>query len=646
MVRAPSGRLDNILSGDTSYFGGSKTDGPLAGRIRAEQLYIVLNNTKSGMVANIVNATIAIIAFWGTPDRYLILGWGGVLILGAGYLLVRARTSVRPVKPLFVSRRSMRKLVLGAFIQGLWWSILPLFFFAGAASETQVIIACIAAGMISGATSLMSTIPIACIAYAGPIFISSIVSIALAGSSYYPVSALVFSYAVILFRAIFSHAFEFTERLVQQDRNEREIRTDALTGLPNRLGHDEFLEHEGAKEDGLALILLDVDNLRIVRERHGRAIGDAVLVEIASRLREAVREDRGVFRIGSDAFSMIVSGETEPEELAALCRDVIATLRQPIGLDGRTIQCTISAGIARSRSDDLDGVRLLRNADIALYRARRAGGASIEFYGGDDDEASARRHRLEHDLALAITRNELFVVFQPFLDVQGGRVTGFETLLRWQHPELGLVPPSEFIPIAEEAGQIHALGQWSLRQACTIARAWPGDLRLAINLSAEQFACDQLEPVVLGILSETDFPPERLELEVTETSLIADIDLARERLEALAKHGIEIALDDFGVGYSSFSYLVKLPLARLKIDQSFVRDMTPGSGSAAIVSSLISLAEQLGLAVTAEGVETPEQLDQLREMGCGEVQGYLIGKPIAADLVADLLGQGGGMVTD
>jgi EAL domain-containing protein (putative c-di-GMP-specific phosphodiesterase class I) len=283
---------------------------------------------------------------------------------------------------------------------------------------------------------------------------------------------------------------------------------------------------------------------------------------------------------------------------------------------------------------------LLKHVDVALYRAKKAGPGTIRFFEPGDDVSSRERRALQHDLEGAIERNEFFLVYQPFLDLRENRVTGCEALLRWRHPVRGLVPPGEFIPIAEESGLIHTIGEWVIRRACATLSYWPEDVRIAVNFSAVQFQNANVLQTVVRALVEAGISPGRFEIELTESMLISKYGSASSVLKSLLQLGVTVALDDFGTGYSSLTHLRKFPFSRIKIDQSFVRDMLTQPDCAAIVKSVIGLAQDLGIGVVAEGVETKEQLDYLRQTNCGEVQGYLIGRPVLSDQVFALLDQG------
>lgn len=631
-----SARFGELLAGDLRVFGGPSTTEPLAGRIRAEQVSIVLRNTPLGMVANILNAATLVMALWGSPDQTKAILWASVVIVAAGFVGLRARSSFQSVKPRSVSRRTTQNLVRNAFLFGTWWGALPVLFFGGAISAAQVVITCLSAGMIAGGAASFSTIPIAAVAYTLPIFVGSAVAIVwMEGAVNLPVAILIVSYAITLFRAVLAHAVEFTQRFILQAESENAIRRDVLTRLPNRFSFNERLENVlvDAKQfdQHFALLLFDLNNFAEVNDRFGRAMADALLVEVAARLRRSTRESDGIARLEGGEFAIIATRDIRPDQIRSLAKQIIEAMRAPFLIEGREIYCRTSIGIALAPADGLDTNQLLRCVDTALYRAKTLGAGSIQFFSPGDDEAAARRHALARDLPSALANDQLWLAFQPFLDLGSDRIRGFEALLRWQHPTLGPIPPSEFIPIAEETGLIHAIGHWVVKTACLAAARWPRDLRVSVNLSVMQLKNKALLDGIVAALAEAGLEPRRLEVEITETVLISNFEETISLLQSLISLSVTVALDDFGTGYSSLTYLRKLPLSRLKIDRSFVQDMLADADCAAIVRSLIELAHELRIEVTAEGVETLEQLDYLRRVGCDEAQGYLIGKPDRID---------------
>ena len=424
-------------------------------------------------------------------------------------------------------------------------------------------------------------------------------------------------------------------------------RTDALTGLPNRRGLYEQLRTALARadEDGgtPALLLCDLDRFKGVNDAHGHPVGDHLLQHVAVRLRAtAAAAGSTVARLGGDEFALVVPPDAavppgpSSETAAQLARRVIAALEQPFVLpNGSVAQIGVSIGIALARDSDADA--LVRRADAALYRAKADGRSRFHFFNPNLDAAIQTRALLEGELRQAIAQGALQPHFQPLADLATGRLIGFEMLARWPHPARGTIPPSEFIPIAEEAGLVGPMTEGLLRRACRAAAAWPSDTFVACNLSPLQLRDCGLPATVQAILDETGLPAHRLELEITESALVGDIDLARSLLGKLKALGVRLALDDFGTGYSSLRHLQLLPIDKLKIDASFVRAAGNDTESRKIVAAVIGLGHSLGLLTVAEGVEDAGMAALLRGLGCDVGQGWLYGRPAPEETVNALL---------
>jgi len=406
---------------------------------------------------------------------------------------------------------------------------------------------------------------------------------------------------------------------------------DALTGLPNRAVFGDHLARGVAKaaEQGepIAVLCIDLDGFKAVNDMHGHPAGDEVLIEAAHRLRGVVRGNELVARLGGDEFAVVQQGGSQPTHAGLLSERIIEALQQPFAIGGQSVRISASIGVAVYPADADTPSDLIKNADMALYRAKAEGRGLTRFYEAAMDEALRQRRQLEADLCLAVSREELEVYYQPLADMVSGAITGFEALLRWDHPRLGPVSPEMFIRLAEESGIIVKLGEWVLRAACTEAVRWDPPLKLSVNLSPIQFMQEDLVGAVERVLADTGLAPSRLELEVTEGLLIKDAGGAVAMLERLKALGVQIAMDDFGTGYSSLTYFRMFPFDKVKIDQGFVREMMENPQAMAIIRSVIGLGHGLGVPVVAEGVETQAQLDALRAEGCDQVQGYLIARP-------------------
>lgn len=425
---------------------------------------------------------------------------------------------------------------------------------------------------------------------------------------------------------------DVTERHKAQARVAHMAQHDSLTDLPNRTlfreKMGEGLNQVAIAGGAMAVLCFDLDNFKTVNDRLGHAAGDRLLRWVAARLKENVGEHDTVARLGGDEFAVLQRGP-QPQSAERLARQLVEIIGHPPPLENQSIHVGVSVGIAIAPDHGLDTDELMKCADLALYQAKAKGRGAYQLFEPEMEEEARSRHALEHDLRGALEANQFHLVFQPQVRLDTTELTGFEALLRWKHPSRGFVSPAEFIPIAEENGLIVPIGEWVLRTACATAASWP-DVTVAVNLSPVQFRSRGLVAMVTSALAEAGLPPQRLELEVTETALLDDSEATIEILHQLRALGVRVSLDDFGVGYSSLSYLRKFPFDRIKIDRSFVGTLGESPESVAIVRTIASLGSVLGVETTAEGVETVEQLDFVRECGCTAVQGYYFGKPCPA----------------
>jgi diguanylate cyclase (GGDEF)-like protein/PAS domain S-box-containing protein len=425
---------------------------------------------------------------------------------------------------------------------------------------------------------------------------------------------------------------DVTERHKAQARVAHMARHDSLTDLPNRTlfreKMGEGLNQVAIAGGAMAVLCFDLDNFKTVNDRLGHAAGDRLLRWVAARLKENVGEHDTVARLGGDEFAVLQRGP-QPQSAEKLARRLVEIIGHPPPLESQSIHVGVSVGIAIAPDHGLDADELMKCADLALYQAKAKGRGAYQLFEPEMEEAARSRHALEHDLRGALEGSQFHLVFQPQVRLDTTELTGFEALLRWKHPSRGYVSPAEFIPIAEENGLIVPIGEWVLRTACATAASWP-EVTVAVNLSPVQFRSRGLATMVTSALAEAGLPPQRLELEVTETALLDDSEATIQILHQLRALGVRVSLDDFGVGYSSLSYLRKFPFDRIKIDRSFVGTLGESPESVAIVRTIASLGSVLGVETTAEGVETIEQLDFVRECGCTAVQGYYFGKPCPA----------------
>jgi len=418
-------------------------------------------------------------------------------------------------------------------------------------------------------------------------------------------------------------------------------RHDALTGLPNRvLFQERLVEAVAATRDGghCALLCLDLDRFKVVNDTLGHPVGDSLLGDVAARLSAVVREGDTVARLGGDEFAIILANMKLPDHAASMAERILAAFDDPFDVAGHRIVAATSIGIALAPKDGTVPDALLQDADIALYLAKSEGRGNYRFFEPEIDSYIQRRRAVEFDLRNAVPAEDFLLHYQPVLDLRSGRVTGFEALVRWNHPVRGMVSPAEFIPIAEETGLIVPISAWVLQTACMEAAGWPEDIEIAVNLSPVQFKRGHLLEMVQGALAASGLAPNRLELEITESTLM---DNGGDRLALLHKLralGIRIALDDFGTGYSSLSYLRSFPFDKIKIDRSFIKDLDVNPDSATIVGAIVGLASGLRMTTVAEGVETERQLALVREQGIAKVQGYLFSRPRPASEVMGLIG--------
>jgi len=434
---------------------------------------------------------------------------------------------------------------------------------------------------------------------------------------------------------------DITERRSYEERIAHIAMHDALTALPNRSffsHHITGLFDNGGTGRGFALMYIDIDHFKHVNDSMGHPAGDALLVEVATRLKMLLSPGDSVARLGGDEFALIfMLDDASDAEPAALARNVMEAFAQPFDLDGVMEHVDCSVGIALAPRDGGDVNTLMRNADLALYAAKADGRSTFRFYESAMRLQAERRHDLTVELRQALAAKEFELHYQPLLSLADDRLSGFEALVRWHHPRHGLLGPAEFIPVAEETGLINTLGEWVLRQACRTAAAWPNAIKVAVNLSPLQFRQVGLLATVVSALDEAGLHPSRLELEITETVLLAESGQNLQLLHALRNLGVRIAMDDFGTGYSSLSYLRSFPFDKIKMDRSFVSGIGTDPGSLAIVKAVTGLGSGFNLTTTAEGVETPEQLARLRREGFGEIQGYLYARPMTAADALDFI---------
>jgi diguanylate cyclase (GGDEF)-like protein len=444
--------------------------------------------------------------------------------------------------------------------------------------------------------------------------------------------------AVVIFEDV-------TEREQAEARAQFLATHDELTGLPNRLVFGQAVSDavKAGRRYGqeFAVIFADLDRFKIINDTLGHAAGDALLTEIANRLRQCVRESDVVARGGGDEFIILLREVSDANQVTTVARKILSIVVKPLTIHGQECRVTASIGISLFPSDAQDGETLVKNADAAMYAAKEDGRNAFRFHSQEIKNQSLERLMLETSLRRALERNELLLYYQPKRDLGRGGISGVEALLRWNHPDLGLLQPSRFIPLAEETGLIVPIGKWVLETACAQNMAWQRQglpaIRIAVNLSPRQFADPNVLHDIRGALEKSGMPAQLLELEITESMVMQNVERTVRVLEAIKSLGITLAIDDFGTGYSSMSLVKKFPIDALKIDRSFVREIMNDCEDKAIADAIIALGRALNLTVVAEGVETAEQEAFQRAHNCDEIQGYLISKPVPADEFATFL---------
>jgi len=426
---------------------------------------------------------------------------------------------------------------------------------------------------------------------------------------------------------------DITEEKRAEERIVHAAHHDALTGLPNRILFAEQLKQalkRVRRGERLAVLYIDLDRLKRVNDTLGHPIGDKLLKGVADRLRGCIRDIDTAARLSGDEFAIIQSSIDRPSDAAALAIRIGAAVREPIDLNGHQVVVDTSIGISIAPDDGTELDELLKTADIALYEAKNAGRGTYCFYETDMNERMQVRGKLEYDLRSALANGEFELFYQPIVSLQDNKITAFEALLRWHHPERGMISPAEFIPIAEEMGLIIPLGEWVLRTACAEAATWPSDIKVSVNISSLQLTNENLVDVIISAIASARVPANRLELEITESVFFQNTSANLSTLKKLHELGVKFAMDDFGTGYSSLSYLLSFPFSKIKIDRSFIAGLSDKNESRAIVRAVADLARNLNMIVTAEGVETDQQLEQIRILGCTEMQGYLFSRPLPA----------------
>lgn len=640
--------------------------------IYAAQVEVLFRQMPWAVLSNFLVSTLLSIALWPLVDHVRLLFWVGAVFLVSGARWAVGWRYRQRSDPNKVYRYCSVYLVV-VFLSGVVWGSAAPLFMLDAEAARQLVVALSLMGMVAGAVSSMVAVR-----WTYPLYTMFImVPMGLVVFSYHDqvhttMGVMVVVYVVVMLgmarrlnetvvdslrlrfnNDVLSTNLKSTLTQLQDESQTREqvekaareserqlerlANFDTLTGLPNRnLFHDR-LSHavEKAKRRGqqLALLFIDLDDFKVVNDTLGHDAGDRMLRHAAGAIRDAMREEDTVARLGGDEFVVLIE-EANAAHIPGSVNRLLDALKQPLFLDSQEITSSASIGIAVYPTDGEDIPTLLKNADTAMNRAKEKG-ERFQFFQAEMATQARERLLVESNLRRAIEREQLFLNYQPIIDLASGELVGAEALLRWRHPELGMVPPDRFIPVAEASGVIGAIGEWVLRETCQQIQRWEMQglsiPKVAINLSARQLRQPNLAEQFVAILTEHGLAAARIGIELTESALMHDPQEAANLLGRIRAAGFEIYIDDFGTGYSSLSYLKRFPIDKLKIDRSFVNDITAVGGSMAIVSAVLAVARALGMRVVAEGIETEEQLGMLRDNGCDMGQGYHIGRPMLAD---------------
>ena len=637
-----------------------------ADRIRGHQIHAMESNVPKSLIGYIaITAVAAYVLYTDWPT--LVLVWGPIVsVICFARTCLAWRTSWRPARPM--SRREeailvvVTGLVSAAMAAGPTWVALNSEDFV-CALMIMLIVSTMWGGTLVQATSFSSSVSFASmkiLVWIACVLFSGATAERLQLLAMFAITVVVALDNVYRYAKIFESSLrqqitleEHALRLENQTKAAEEARDrifhlahhDGLTGLANRSRfHAKLADEFAVRSDGFTLLTIDLDGFKPVNDRYGHHTGDALLVEVADRLRTAVGELGLAARLGGDEFAVATS-TTDRAEIERLCRRLIGSIQAPYHLDGHALTVGTSIGVTTA-SPPSSPAEILRNADAALYRAKRDGRRTYRWFEPGMDSKTQERTLLLQDLREASDRDEFIVQYQPFVDAKTCRATGCEALIRWNHPTRGWVSPAEFIPLAEESGLIVQIGAWVMETACHAATQWPDETCVSVNVSPVQFARGNLPKRVQKILQQTGLPPHRLEIEVTEAVLVTDADVALDVMRRIRALGVKLALDDFGTGYSSLSYLRDFPFDKVKIDRTFIAELTLSQDSRVIVQGIRDIAIGLGMTITAEGVETLAQAEALDEIGCHELQGYLFSRAVPAETAGTLLRSGPSMAID
>ena len=633
------------------YLYGQLLDEDDAGRLRAAQLAAISRFGALTIAASGFNAVVLVTALSFRPLAATPFIWLAAMSVYLARMAQRQYYRRGRSPPVTVSRGAIRRAIVHAALLGAIWGAAPLLFFDAGRSD-QLVVACVSIGMLAGGAFVLAALPEAAVVFILSVAAGSLGAITRGMNDpiQYLAAPLIFSYVAVLLQAAIAHGRQFADRVLGQARAEAAARHDRLTGLPNRIALEAAVAAAFRRLDQygerFALFIVDLVDFKRFNDRLGRHAGDHLLRQVAGRLAGAVRDRELVARLGDDEFAFIARGAVDARGAAKRADKIAQFFEAPFTLDGAPALCRARIGIALAPSDGEDAGALLGHADAALHKAKSARGTAAHFYSAAEDREAQDQRELAHDLIGAVGRGEFFVEYQPIRSLETGRVEACEALVRWRHPRRGLISPTQFIPIAEQTGAVHELGEWILLSACAEAVRWPERVRVAVNVSAQQICDLSITRIIESALRVTGMPPRRLEVEITKSALFGGANAIPAALERLHDFGVSIVIDDFGTGFSSFDRVRRLPVSGVKIDRSFVADLPFDHKSGAIVQAVVHLARTLDLSVVAEGIETEMQLEFLRLVRCALGQGDYFARPQSADGLTTIMSAPGGRERD
>jgi diguanylate cyclase (GGDEF)-like protein len=606
--------------------------------LETEQVRLLHQNALLSQLVALVNAGILAYVLWPEADQRNLVAWLFCMVV-VSVLRLGEAAAFAHTAPAASEMRSWRNwFLLGAFASGVAWGASAVVVFPEHSLPHQVFVSFVIAGMVAGAVATLSPLMTAFALFAVPALTPMVLQFLLGdGPLHFPMSFMSVLFGLAMMTVARHVNAIMRESLRMSRHNEQLAHYDALTGLPNRVMFTQALDLalRRAERHGnqFALLFVDVDRFKNINDALGHDAGDQLLREVGRRLRHGLRASDIVARFGGDEFIAVLEDLPDTTYAGAVASKLLEALAAPMRIEGQELHVTASIGIATCPQDARDARTLQKIADTAMFRAKAQGRNTYRFYAPQADAHSLQRLTMETQLKRALERGELTLHYQPKQEIATGLVTGMEALLRWQHPELGVLPPTRFVPLAEEAGLIVPIGEWVLRTACEQAAALPAHahnrrLRVAVNLSARQFLDETLVKLVERVLAQTGLAPSALELEITESLIMQSPDQTQRMLRALRELGVTLTMDDFGTGYSSLAYLRRFPVDSIKIDRSFINGVPGEADGESITQAVIAMAHSLNLRAIAEGVETAEQLEFLRRHGCDEIQGYFFSRPL------------------